>query len=248
MPLPSATAGVPALQGNDVHAWWVDLSGSHPSDTEQWLTLEEQARAQRFVFDRDQRRFAHAHIALNQLLCAYTGLAVHQLPISLNSHGKPQLPAGLNLGFNLSHSGDCGLIALSRHRHVGVDLELMDDTPRDRHELAASVFTPQEQQALLATPPTQHEHAFLTAWTRKEAVLKALGVGLTMHPNQVHVGITPNRARIPNPAFLQTHSDDTPDAEFLDIATIAHHAKHIACVALATHLDQVDILQFLREP
>jgi 4'-phosphopantetheinyl transferase len=239
VPLPSATAGAPTLQGNDVHAWWVDLSGSHPPNAKQWLTLDEQARGQRFVFDRDQRRFAHAHIALNQLLCAYTGLSVHQLPISLNRHGKPQLPAGLNLGFNLSHSGDCGLIAFSRHRHVGVDVEVIDDTPRDRHDLAASVFTPQEQQAFLTTPPSQHEHAFLTAWTRKEAVLKALGVGLTVPPNQIHVGLTTNRARIPNPASFQTSYGDRHDADFLEIVTMTHHAQHIACVALAAALGEL---------
>jgi len=123
------------------------------------------------------------------LLAAETGIPAHRLQFSWGEFGKPTL-AGCAPGmhFNLSHSGSRGLIGISRGAEVGVDVELERPMP-DALELAASYFTPREMRTLQALPPGARDHAFLVGWTRKEAFLKALGLGISVDLRTVEVGL-----------------------------------------------------------
>lgn len=148
-----------------------------------WLTADETARAARFHFERDARRYVVARGVLRDLLGAYLGLAPGAIRFVYGPRDKPALAPPLDAGgvqFNVSHSGAVALYAVGVHRRMGVDVEqvrVLDDLDA----LAERNFSRAERAALRALPPEQRPAAFFACWTRKEAYVKALGDGLS-HP------------------------------------------------------------------
>jgi 4'-phosphopantetheinyl transferase len=102
-----------------------------------------------------------------------------QIRFAYNAFGKPELSPefGSRLRFNLSHSADLALIAITTDAGIGVDLEYVRPQP-DYAEIARSVFSAAEVDELSRLPSHLYPHAFLSCWTRKEAYLKARGEGL----------------------------------------------------------------------
>ena len=120
---------------------------------------------------------AAAHAFLGRLLMRYTG--VERAPdIARSERGKPYAPALAHIDFNLSHAREHVLIAIARHQPIGVDLERIDRRI-EIEDLARRFFAAAEADALEALPPEIRLAAFLRLWTCKEAVLKALGVGIS---------------------------------------------------------------------
>ena len=183
-----AASRVPELAPGEVHAWRFSLAANASADPALELPADELARAGRFVFERDRRRFLRAREAMRTLLGAYLALEPQALEIFYGPQGKPFVDPRYGLGFNMSHSGEHGLIAISRQPHVGVDIEELSAREGLR-ALADSVFSPAERDAIAAVPEAGLAAAFYNAWTRKEACLKALGMGLAVEPNAVHVGL-----------------------------------------------------------
>ncbi len=169
--------------------WRIDLDQHVPAAALAKLSADEVARARRFVFERDRHRFIAAHAALRQLLAQRCGQAGEGLRFVAGRFGKPALVAA-DLHFNLSHSHDTGVVALSTRDELGVDVEVVRPMP-DALALAAAYFSPAEQAALAACPPAQRDRAFFVCWTRKEACLKAVGIGLDLATNGFDVGIAP---------------------------------------------------------
>lgn len=169
-PAPPATAFLARIAGVDL--WRIDLDAAS-AGADGLLSAEERARAARFVFERDRRRFAGGRAALRRLLAGYGGGRAGALALGARPGGKPFLADGPP--FNLSHSAEAGLLAVGGEREVGVDLERIRPL-EDLAALAASALAPAEQAAWRAGGGDGP--AFLRIWTRKEAALKALGVGL----------------------------------------------------------------------
>lgn len=169
--------------------WRIDLDQHVPAAALAKLSADEVARARRFVFERDRHRFIAAHAALRQLLAQRCGQADEGLRFVAGRFGKPALVAA-GLHFNLSHSHDTGVVALSTRDELGVDVEVVRPMP-DALALAAAYFSPAEQAALAACPQAQRDRAFFVCWTRKEACLKAVGIGLDLATNGFDVGIAP---------------------------------------------------------
>ncbi|MFT5684277.1 MAG: 4'-phosphopantetheinyl transferase [Myxococcota bacterium] len=138
------------------------------------LTVAERERAERHVFARDRRRFAVGRASLRRILAGALGCRVAEIRLSAAARGKPYLP-GHPCHFNLSNSGELALIAVSRTA-VGVDVEQLRPL-RDLRGLAASCFSLAEQHALDRQP--EPIAGFFRIWTRKEAIIKAIGEGLS---------------------------------------------------------------------
>jgi 4'-phosphopantetheinyl transferase len=128
------------------------------------------------------RRFVAARGALRELLGSLLGIAPADVEIRYGAHGKPEL--GGELRFNLAHSGELVLIAVALGRDVGVDVELVRRLS-DRDTLARAVLDADEEQALTGLPEAERDAALLAAWTRKEALLKAIGEGVGQDPRAV---------------------------------------------------------------
>ena len=172
--------------------WLVDLREAPAPARLETLSEAERARAGRFVFERDRRRFVAAHCALRQLLSARTGLAPEALRFADGPHGKPALAGRAACAFNLSHSQDVALVAIADGGDIGVDVEVLRPFD-DAAALAAQHFTVAERAALAACAGHVSDRAFLLGWTRKEACLKAIGTGLSIAAAAVDAGVSEAR-------------------------------------------------------
>ena len=213
-------------RGRDVHVWAIDLTSpaTAPSD---WLGKRELERARRFVYADDSRRYVRAHLALRTILGAYLGREPATLDFVEQELGKPRLPQDCGGGyFNLSHSKDEALLVLGVADEVGVDIEAVrDDLPGE--ELAAAVLCEIELEQLGVVAEGERAQPFVTCWTRKEACLKALGLGLSLEPRNLQVGFAPARMRL------------TVAGCDLEVETVPAPAGYRAAVAALGGLGQV---------
>lgn len=179
--------------------WRIDLDAVPSPEAAACLSEEEWERARRFVFARDRHRFVAAHAALRSVLSAQTGIPGAFLDFSVGAFGKPALVEPAGVRFNLSHSQSVALIALGHDDDVGadigVDLEVLRSMP-DATALARNHFTDAERLALDAIAPAERDRAFLTCWTRKEACLKATGMGLNVDTRSFDVGLVGDEREI----------------------------------------------------
>lgn len=181
------------LHLGEVHLWraWLDVP-SHGIETMQvTISKAETERAEKFHFRGDRNRFIAAHSYLRQILARYLDMEPDEIRYTYNEHGKPELDPGFHqLRFNLSHSKSVGLIAVTMKSRIGVDVELIKDN-EDITQIAQRFFSPGEIEQLLNQPDSQRDEAFFRCWTRKEAYLKALGVGMLIPLNQFEVDFVP---------------------------------------------------------
>jgi 4'-phosphopantetheinyl transferase len=174
-----------AISASQVHVWearpedFADEASTR--DHLVVLSSEERVRHDRFVFDRDRHVFRVAHAMLRHVLGDVLGVAPSTLTFVTGAWGRPELTGTPPpLRFSLSHTHGLVLCALSVGSDVGVDVE--DTGARvDVDSVAATVLSPAEQAALGALPATERPERFLALWTLKEAVVKALGRGVS-HP------------------------------------------------------------------
>ena len=171
-----------------VQIWVADLEV--PEWVEAALTSlldeDEQARSRAFRFDYLRRRFIVSHAMVRSVLGEHLDVPPESLTFVAGRHGKPAL-AGKHEGaveFNLSHSGDRALLAVSEDGPVGVDVEQFRAL-RDANAIAQRILSDEEFEAFRhAVDPTLF---VLDHWTRKEAVLKACGDGITRDLRAVDV-------------------------------------------------------------
>jgi 4'-phosphopantetheinyl transferase len=177
-----------------IHAWFGPI-GPHAADLaelEALLDPDELRRAERFRFAHDRERYIVGHGLLRRVLSHYLGSAPQEVTFARGAHGKPFLP-DQGIQFNFSDTKDGILIAVSRGLELGADVETMQRAV-DHLAVSAHYFTPEEQEDILRASDTKRR--FLELWTRKEAVLKASGVGimddlkvLRVDPEQVSLTI-----------------------------------------------------------
>jgi 4'-phosphopantetheinyl transferase len=150
------------------------------------LSPDERARAGRYRDPDDARRFAVARGWLRHVLSTETGMAPGQVAFAPEP-GKPRLATAGGPHFNLSHAEDLAVIAVAPCE-VGVDVEYLGRGLRVL-DAASVACTAEEVAALKLLAPVPRAQAFLRLWTAKEAYLKATGLGLTVPPDQVEIGV-----------------------------------------------------------
>jgi 4'-phosphopantetheinyl transferase len=164
-----------------VHLWQVELDVGAEAEAElrAELTADEIARAEEFASPAARRRFVVARGTLRVLLGDLLGESPRSIALEEGPSGKPRLAgAGQRLGFNVSHSGGLALICIADGFEVGVDLEHLRPVP-DAVEIARRRFAPEEARFVEKGGAAEVDRRFLTCWTRKEALTKALGAGLS---------------------------------------------------------------------
>jgi len=200
------------LAAPEVHVWQAGLDFEPGVLAQLHTTLagDEQARAARFHFQKDQNHYIAARGILRSILGRYLLLEPGQIAFEYNSHGKPALIRDLNgadLRFNVSHSHGLALFAFNLGRDIGVDVEsLRPDFATD--EIAARFFAPQEVAVLSSIANPDRARAFFNCWTRKEAFVKARGVGISLGLDQFVVSLAPGE-----PAALLHANDDAEAAK-----------------------------------
>lgn len=149
---------------------------------ERILSADEIARARRFYFEPDRLNFISRHAILRELLATYLKIEPSALQFLYNEFGKPAIdgpPEARRLSFNLSHSRAIVLAAVAIDREVGVDVQFIDDA-LSSDEVAERFFAANEVTKLNALPAHLKLPGFFNYWARKEAYIKARGMGLSI--------------------------------------------------------------------
>ena len=154
------------------------------------LSPRERLRASRVLDAGRRERYVRGRAALRALLGAALGVRAAAVELSEGDAGKPRLACEAGLSFNVSHSGSLALIGLTRIGAIGVDIQTAR-APRTARGLARRCFHRVEARTLCSLPPPLQADAFLRCWTVKEAVVKALGVGLAERLDRVVVEADP---------------------------------------------------------
>jgi 4'-phosphopantetheinyl transferase len=181
----------PTLAPGTVHVWcWRHGDPNSPGEPDvSSLGPDELRRYRRFYFRADQLRFAASHLKMRSILAGYLQQPPASLAFSSGSGGKPRLVSAADpaLEFNLSHSRSYGLLAVAHGLEVGVDVE----EPRTiQAGMPKRYFSSAEVENLSKLEGDAWLSAFLRCWTRKEALLKAEGVGLRMPLDAFDVSLT----------------------------------------------------------
>ena len=185
---------------DDVHVWCADLDDPrwNSPNAARSLSRDEWGRADRFHFVRDRERFIAARALLRSLLARYLVTQPKKIAFQYEAHGKPILVGNsgrVELHFNVSHSENLGAFALARGSEVGIDVELLRSVP-EMKKIASDYFSRAELKALESLPKSRQSIAFLRAWTRREAVLKATGEGIGSGLDQIEVPLDANETAI----------------------------------------------------
>jgi len=224
----------PALAAGDVHVWQASLQQSEATVAalQRLLSVDEGQRAARFYFAADQRRFTVGRGMLRLLLGHYLHTKPAHLRFAYNAYGKPQVAATdaePPLHFNLSHSGEIALYAIARDLPLGVDVEQIRPT-LEWDALARHVFSAHEQATLARLPASEQLPAFFRGWVRKEAFIKARGMGLSLALDQFDVTLAPDE-----PAQLLATRDEPLEAARWALCDLPCPSGYAAALAVGGH-------------
>jgi 4'-phosphopantetheinyl transferase len=182
----------PDTSAASVQIWRLRLDDA-PFEALRPLTVPaEHDRACQFQFEADQHRHLAGRGLARATLASRIGCAPRELSIVEDPNGKPRLDGEFGkdsaLEFNVAHAADTAVVALSRERPVGIDVEPQDraDAPED---LARRVLTDAERRRWRALPATDRAAVFIHLWTCKEAFLKATGTGLRRAPDTIECSV-----------------------------------------------------------
>jgi len=201
------TSGEDELGADEAHVWRVALD--QPADMKAklapLLSQDERQRAMRFYRPADRDRYVVGRGILRKILSAYLALAPDELRFVYNEYGKPFISDDQNRGalsFNLSHSNGMALYAVTRGRVVGIDIEYIREDFATL-EIAEHFFSKDEVAALKSLPTDQRTIGFFNCWSRKEAFIKAKGMGVSYPLDRFTVSLAPGEP----PALLKVDDD-----------------------------------------
>lgn len=195
----------PVLLPAEVHVWRFSLVVSTDRNhlLEASLDGKERERADRFRGKGLRLRFIAGRGTLRSILARYRDTLPSRIEFSYGVHGKPELKVESGgISFNLAHSGEIALLAVTKRGDVGVDIESLR-TLDNAERIIERFFSASEQCEFLALPESERFAAFYLGWTRKEAFLKAKGTGLATRLDSFDVNLTPGQ-----PAAILRVDDD----------------------------------------
>jgi len=231
----SSLSGAPPPAGRvDVFAFALDPPEERLAALRDTLAADERERAARYRFDVHRRAFEACRSVVREILGRYLALAPAAVRFQYGPQGKPALPPDDGpLVFSVSHSGELGLCAVAREGALGVDLERVRSLD-DALAIAERFFSPAERDALRTLQPPALATAFFTAWTRKEAFIKALGEGLSYPLADFDVTLLPEE-----PARLLRVAGDEKAPARWRLTALDPAPGYVAALAAAEPVDAV---------
>ncbi|HEX2960812.1 MAG TPA: 4'-phosphopantetheinyl transferase superfamily protein [Ignavibacteriales bacterium] len=178
------------LKENEIHVWHVFAGSALPSGLQNVLTDQEIKRACGYYFAKDRENFIISRGVLRVLIARYLNTSSERVNLLFNEYGKPFLKGERALKFNVSHSNGILLFAFAWNYELGVDIELIRPDFADM-EIAGRFFSKNEMLALSVLPDELRKIAFFNCWTRKEAYIKAKGMGLSIPLDSFDVSLCP---------------------------------------------------------
>lgn len=174
----------------DVYTIRLEAEAARLDQLYEMLSPEERERARRFHFPEHRRQSILCRGTLRETLARYLDVDPGAIAFAYNRYGKPYV-RGAEIRFNLSHSGGWAMLAVARGREVGIDIERIH--PRfAQDQIPEQFFSPREVEQLRSLPQREQTAAFFRCWTRKEAYIKARGLGLSLPLDSFDVSLRPD--------------------------------------------------------
>ena len=229
------------LQAGEVHVWRIELEQpDHVLESfRSTLESDELQRASRFHFEKDRRHFVAARGFLREVIGRYLNAKAAAVKFSYSGYGKPALNGehkNSPLRFNMSHSRGMALLAVTKDKQIGVDVELMR-ADFASEEIAQRFFSRVEVESFNALPREEQVAAFFRCWTRKEAFIKATGLGLSQPLDDFDVTLASGE-----PAALLRCKDDDASRWFLCDLEVGD--DYSAALAIETPVAKVRCWEF----
>lgn len=226
------------LENNQIHIWRIDINNPTVDVDHLFsdiLSDDEKRRADRLRSEKDKRRFVVSRGLLRENLGSYLGAEPSDINFDYNKYGKPNIKPKYNSGnikFNVSHSANLAIYAISKNREIGVDLEYIREV-RTADKIIKRFFTKQETDFYHSQPEGKRNLAFFTLWTRKEAYSKARGMGIGLPLREFDLNLVPNSGK--------NNSEIKPRSQW-SLIDIEINEDYLA--ALATQGENLEICRF----
>jgi 4'-phosphopantetheinyl transferase len=219
------------LSNQEVHVWhlWLDQPEGSVEKLALALCPDERSRAARFRSQVSQQRFMVARGFTRAVLARYLSVEPAHVEFAYTPQGKPYLPRGKGQGlaFNLAHSRDLALCAVTRHNALGVDVEYVHALP-DADQIVGRFFSLREACLYESVSPQAKQRVFFDVWTRKEACLKALGYGIVHGLDRIEVTLPPGQ-----PVRLLSIDGDREQAANWSLEALTPADDYVAAVAVS---------------
>jgi 4'-phosphopantetheinyl transferase len=228
---------MPALEGDEVHVWLVDVKSAYARRDVlfSFLDGDERQKAADFLFEGDRERFVASRGVLRALLGRYLRRHPASLGFGYDRYGKPHLVGDSGIRFSTSHSHGLVLLALARGRDVGVDIERVR-ADLGLEGIAARCFSPRELATLHSLRSDLRERAFFACWTRKEALAKAEGEGLALSLCRFDVTLAPGEPAMrldtkgdPFEPTKWTLRELTPNPDYVAALAVEGNDLRVSC-------------------
>jgi 4'-phosphopantetheinyl transferase len=210
----------------DLWSWRIDVDAGRAGREAECLSRDELVRMEKLRTPELKLRFQAAHGRMRRILGAYVFASAAELRLQYGANGKPSIEPGARpaIHFNLTHSDRLAALAVSPARPVGIDIEVIQPV---EGQVARDVFSPAEYAALEGLPEGERLRAFYRGWTRKEAVVKAIGEGLSLPLKSFDVELRPGeRARI-----LRAETFEASAWRLVDFSPALDHIGAVAIFA-----------------
>lgn len=235
------------LENNCIDIWICDSESLKNKDQFYFslLSSEEKNRAERFKFEKHRLQFVAFHGFMRTVLSEYLHIDPVEIKYEKGEKGKPFLSQlsckEMTLHFNLSHTHNIALLAVSKDKEVGIDIEHIDRNT-DWKGVGQRFFTALEQNNLFSLHQNEQKLAFYKLWTRKEAYMKVLGTGLSLSPTEFTLTVPPE-----SPTLVEHHSskikvDDK--VEFKEVCLPEKLKQYCATVARAGSINDCRVYLF----
>ena len=211
----------------NIDVWFYALTADTIETYWQTLDIEERTQADKFSNSLLKTRYIIAHGRLREVLAGYLNTQAETLIFDKLEHGKPYLLEYPELSFNLSHTGDFMAVAVAENCQIGIDIEVIN--PRSSFSaLVKRCFSEREARYWQALSESEQICQFYQFWTRKEAFVKATGLGISLGLKDCELDIcNPERFySVPSVCGLanQWHNRDLQLSESLCAAVVANQA------------------------
>ena len=224
----------------EIHIWMVspdEIDDRALLDCQTLLSEDEERRWRRFHFEKDRRIHLISRALIRTTLSGYTGADPWAMAFCQNKYGKPEIASPDRrrpIRFNLSHTHGLILCGVTLTEDIGADVECPNFRRGKTADIARRFFSPAEARDIDAAPEELRDELFFNYWTLKEALIKAMGGGLSIPLDQFAFELSPkNRPRV-----LFSHPDD-PSGVWTDnepkdwlFWSLKPSPRHIAAVAV----------------
>lgn len=197
------------ISNNQIHVWKLDLKNDEVNLNhlyENVLSPDEKKRVDKLRSKDDKKRYIYSRGLLRKKLGAYLDVDPANIRFSYNKYGKPSLNAEVHtedLKFNVSHSKDIVIYAITRNREIGIDVEYLKDINR-AEKIIEKFFSMEEKNFYNSQPEHKRKWAFFALWTRKEAYSKAMGRGIGLPSKDFELNLIPYNEQSSSDSFKKS--------------------------------------------